>query len=141
MSTPKSLTSDSDFYSLDHFIPKGGVLHSPPSLIEFVLEFLVAQLLSFTTFSSLMCCDDDHFFDSFVLWFWSYDVLLCRLGFLIVFRFLWSPSRLLILNSPYFDTSQSIPLVLNPFFSSRIPMAHPFSIYLHNLFMLFTTIP
>ena len=40
----------------------------PPPLIKFVLEFLVVQFLSFTTFSSSVCFDDDHFFDNSVLW-------------------------------------------------------------------------
>ena len=57
------------------FYPFGRVTTFSRPLIEFVLEFLVVQLLSFTTFSSSVCFDYDHFLDYFVLQYVSLSVL------------------------------------------------------------------
>ena len=80
-----------------------GITFSPPPLIESVPEFLVAQLLIFTTFCSSVCFDVDHFLDNSSC---GLGQMMCFFGspFLASFDFFRSSYSLRILNSLYFES-------------------------------------
>ena len=95
----------------------------PPPLIEFILEFLVAQFLIFTAYSSLICCDGDHSLDNFVLMCFSIcSPLISSFNFFRLRTDFWFWTRSTLIQLKVFS------LVLKPSLNSLLPMVHSFSI-------------